>query len=93
MDPKLTERSASDRADFLVPASIQFISTPLHLYGIALKEHPTMTNAELLKIVGKDYLPAVGARMCRIIPAFGFGMMFMKRIRSDMHDRVEGPNA
>jgi len=92
MDPTLSERSASDRADFLVPATAQFISTPLHLYGIALKEHPTMTNAELFKIVRRDYFPAVGARCARIIPAYGFGMMFMKRVRSQMHDRVEGPN-
>ena len=90
MNPSLTERQASDRADLLVPASIQFISTPLHLYGIALKENPDKTQAELFSIVRKGYLPAVAARMCRIIPAFGFGMMFMKRVRSEGGDYVEG---
>ena len=91
-NPELTERQASDRADLLVPATVQFFSTPLHLYGIALKNNPHGTQAELFAVVKKGYFPAVFARMGRIIPAFGFGMMFMKRLRSEGGDYVEGRN-
>lgn len=90
--PKLTDRQASDCADFVVPASLQFIATPLHLYGIALKENPDKTPREIVRLLRSSYLPAVAARTVRIIPPFGFGMMIMKRLRSKGGERVEGPN-
>lgn len=57
-----------------VPAAIQWISTPIHLFGLDLYNRaPPIPIKDRLNRVGRDMIGASMLRMCRIIPAFGIG--------------------
>lgn len=57
-------------AQFLAPASCQFISTPLHLLGLDLYNRGEKVGVRARwQKVKANYLPSVAARMCRILPA------------------------
>lgn len=57
-----------------IPASIQLISTPIHLFGLDLynRQQP-LPLKDRLNRVSRDWIGASLIRMCRIIPAFGLG--------------------
>ncbi|KAL6173539.1 hypothetical protein ACJQWK_01083 [Exserohilum turcicum] len=63
-------------AQFVTPAAVQLVSTPLHLLGLDLYNRPA---AELGGADGRatrvlrDWLKSAAARICRIVPAFGVG--------------------
>jgi hypothetical protein len=72
--------SRASAAQFLAPAAVQLVSTPCHLYGLDLYNRPSageggkrVTVRERLEKVGRDWGKSSAARMCRIVPAFGFG--------------------
>nr|POE54584.1 putative membrane protein [Quercus suber] len=61
-------------AQFLAPAAIQLVSTPLHLLGLDLYNRNGGTPfSDRLRKVRIDWLPSSLARMGRIVPAFGVG--------------------
>nr|POE87873.1 putative membrane protein [Quercus suber] len=61
-------------AQFLAPAAVQLISTPLHLLGLDLYNRNGGTPfSDRLRKVRTDWLPSSLARMGRIVPAFGVG--------------------
>ena len=68
--------SRASVAQFVAPAGIQLLSTPLHLWGLDLYNRPmgngTPWTARARK-VGRDWLGSSVARMARIVPAFGVG--------------------
>lgn len=74
-------------AQFLAPAGIQLLSTPLHLWGLDLYNRPmgngTPWRTRVAK-VGRDWLGSSVARMCRIVPAFGVGGVVNSGVRSKM---------
>ncbi|EAW10407.1 uncharacterized protein ACLA_048790 [Aspergillus clavatus NRRL 1] len=80
-------------AQLAVPASIQLISTPIHLLGLDLYNRPIQLPAkERLGRVGRDWIGASLTRMCRIIPAFGIGGFANTEGRAFLHgqlDRIE----
>lgn len=100
--PKLEEKmgeevikyvSGASVAQFVTPAAIQFVSTPLHLLGLDLYNRPEarMRGAEgrVSKVVmnwGKSAL----ARICRIVPAFGVGGVVNTKVRKGMMGKLEG---
>lgn len=78
-------------AQFLAPAGIQLLSTPLHLWGLDLYNRP-MGNGTPWKSrvarVSRDWLGGSLARMTRIVPAFGVGGVVNARVRASMMGRV-----
>lgn len=66
--------SRASAAQFLAPAGIQLISTPLHLLGLDLYNRNGGTPfSDRMRKVRVDWLKSSLARMCRIVPAFGVG--------------------
>lgn len=64
---------AKTAAQLLCPALVQFVSTPLHLFGLDLYNHKGVTTTAHLRFVQREYLKSAVARIGRIGPAFGIG--------------------
>jgi hypothetical protein len=63
------------------PIAIQILSTPLHLLGLDLYNHPTAERAARLQFIQREYFRSALARIARIGPAFGIGGIGNKAIR------------
>lgn len=85
--------SRASVAQFLAPAGIQLLSTPLHLWGLDLYNRPmgngTPWQSRVAR-VSRDWLGGSFARMCRIVPAFGVGGVVNARVRASMMGKVRG---
>ncbi|KAJ5791481.1 uncharacterized protein N7518_008492 [Penicillium psychrosexuale] len=78
-------------AQLAIPASIQLISTPIHLLGLDLYNRPqVMPTKERINRVSRDWISSSLLRMCRIIPAFGIGGFVNTEGRLYLHDQVSG---
>ncbi|CAI7643093.1 unnamed protein product [Penicillium viridicatum] len=78
-------------AQLAIPASIQLISTPIHLLGLDLYNRPqVMPTKDRISRVSRDWIGASLLRMCRIIPAFGIGGFVNTEGRLYLHDQVGG---
>ena len=78
-------------AQLAIPASIQLISTPIHLLGLDLYNRPqVMPTKERISRVSRDWIGASLLRMCRIIPAFGIGGFTNTEGRLYLHDQLDG---
>ncbi|KAI9754346.1 MAG: bud emergence protein 1 [Chaenotheca gracillima] len=80
-------------AQFIAPAGIQLISTPLHLLGLDLYNRGLrdVTPAERWRKVRQDWFKSSIARMCRIVPAFGVGGIVNMKVRSRLMHNLERP--
>ena len=82
--------SRANVAQFLAPAGIQLLSTPLHLWGLDLYNRPTGAGgsaigmASRVRRVGRDWLGSSAARMARVVPAFGIGGVVNAGVRRNM---------
>ncbi|KAJ5747996.1 uncharacterized protein N7511_009692 [Penicillium nucicola] len=77
-------------AQLAIPASIQLISTPIHLLGLDLYNRPqVMPTKERVSRVSRDWIGASLLRMCRIIPAFGIGGFVNTEGRLYLHEKAE----
>lgn len=77
-------------AQFAAPASVQLLSTPLHLLGLDLyNRREGVSFAERMRKVRLDWLKSSLARMCRIVPAFGVGGVVNTRVRSTLINRAK----
>jgi len=82
--------SRTSAAQFLAPASIQLLSTPLHLLGLDLYNRNGGTPwAERFRKVRVDWLMSSFARMARIVPAFGVGGVVNTRVRQTFMHKLE----
>lgn len=83
--------SRASVAQFLAPASVQLLSTPLHLFGLDLynREGGRTSFADRLSKVRKDWLMSSFARMARIVPAFGVGGVVNTGVRQRMMRKLE----
>lgn len=82
--------SRASTAQFLAPAAVQLISTPLHLMGLDLYNRNGGTPlSDRLRKVRLDWLKSSLARMCRIIPAFGFGGVVNNSMRKKYMHSLE----
>ncbi|EPS30786.1 hypothetical protein POX_b02215 [Penicillium oxalicum] len=78
-------------AQLAIPASIQLISTPIHLFGLDLYNRPqAMPTKERVSRISRDWIGASLLRMCRIIPAFGIGGFLNTEGRLYLHDQLDG---
>lgn len=77
-------------AQFLVPASVQLVSTPMHLLGLDLYNRPEKLRfADRWAVVKKNWGISTAARICRIVPAFGFGGVINTKVRQSLMERLE----
>ncbi|KAK5111310.1 hypothetical protein LTR85_012205 [Meristemomyces frigidus] len=77
-------------AQFLAPAAIQLVSTPFHLLGLDLYNRNGGTPfSDRMRKVRLDWLKSSIARMCRIVPAFGFGGVINNGMRSKLMKSLE----
>jgi hypothetical protein len=77
-------------AQFLAPAGIQLISTPLHLLGLDFYNRNGGTRfSDRMSKVRVDWLKSSLARMCRIVPAFGVGGVVNNGMRKRFMKELE----
>ncbi|KAG0643591.1 hypothetical protein HOY80DRAFT_879904 [Tuber brumale] len=73
-----------------VITACQMLSTPLHLTGLDIyNRQGKATIKSRWEAVKKNWAPSAVARMCRIIPAFGFGGVANAGIRRSVLEKVE----
>jgi hypothetical protein len=84
-------------AQMLAPASMQLLSTPLHLLGLDLYNRPKgpvgaasgVTIRDRWIIIKRDWLGASFARMGRIVPAYGIGGVVNSRVRRELMNKID----
>ncbi|KAG4030633.1 hypothetical protein MFRU_011g00910 [Monilinia fructicola] len=77
-------------SQFLAPASVQLISTPMHLLGLDLYNRGQgVTWGDRWNIVKKNWGVSAAARICRIVPAFGVGGVVNMKVRKGLMNRLE----
>lgn len=86
--------SGLSTAQFLAPAAIQFVSTPMHLLGLDLYNRPAtgsspITMRERFDIIRKNWAISSFARIGRIVPAFGFGGVVNTKVRRALMEKLE----
>lgn len=89
---KELEKSLSGQtiAQFLAPASIQILSTPMHLLGLDLYNRgQKMGWEDRWAIVKKNWAVSAAARICRIVPAFGVGGVVNSKLRKSFMAKLE----
>jgi hypothetical protein len=84
--------SATSAAQFITPAAVQLVSTPLHLLGLDLYNRPEARvggpDGRVGRVV-RDWAKSAAARMCRIVPAFGVGGVVNTKVRRGMMGGLE----
>jgi hypothetical protein len=79
-------------AQFAAPAVVQLFSTPLHLLGLDLYNRPAGPAVggwkDRLQIIKKNWAVSVAARVCRIVPAFGFGGTVNFKVRKNLMEKL-----
>ncbi|EMC93713.1 hypothetical protein BAUCODRAFT_76361 [Baudoinia panamericana UAMH 10762] len=82
--------SRASAAQFLAPAAIQLLSTPFHLLGLDLyNRNGGTTFSDRMRKVRLDWFKSSIARMCRIVPAFGFGGIVNNGLRQKFMKGIE----
>ncbi|KAI8679522.1 hypothetical protein NCS57_00230400 [Fusarium keratoplasticum] len=83
-------------AQFMAPAMVQFISTPMHLLGLDLYNRPASGPAGAVvslrdrwDLVRRNWLISSVARICRIVPAFGVGGVVNMKVRKNLMTKLE----
>ncbi|QPG94671.1 hypothetical protein C2857_006698 [Epichloe festucae Fl1] len=86
--------SGHTTAQFMAPAAVQFLSTPLHLLGLDLYNRPgqqpsAVSWRDRLAVVRSNWIISSVARICRIVPAFGVGGVVNMKIRRNLMAKLE----
>lgn len=81
--------SSASAAQFLTPAAVQLVSTPLHLLGLDLYNRENVRWQERASKVARDWAKSCFARIGRIVPAFGFGGVVNMRVRKGLMEKLE----
>ncbi|KAL5395981.1 hypothetical protein PMIN02_003545 [Paraphaeosphaeria minitans] len=84
--------SAASVAQFVTPAAVQVVSTPLHLLGLDLYNRAGVAlwgRDGRARRVLRDWGMASLARMGRIVPAFGVGGVVNTKVRRGLMGRLE----
>lgn len=76
--------SSASAAQFLAPAAVQLISTPVHLLGLDLYNREGAKFRERFSKIASEWGKSCLARMARIVPAFGFGGVVNTRMRGSL---------
>ncbi|KAG5932506.1 hypothetical protein E4U53_001300 [Claviceps sorghi] len=87
--------SGHTTAQFMAPAAVQFLSTPLHLLGLDMYNRPAQAGQPLLswrdrlQLVRSNWLISSLARIGRIVPAFGVGGVVNMKVRQNLMAKLE----
>ncbi|KAF2035313.1 hypothetical protein EK21DRAFT_54848 [Setomelanomma holmii] len=84
--------SSASVAQFVTPAAVQLVSTPLHLLGLDLYNRPGVGFGGEDGRVGRvlrDWAKSAAARVCRIVPAFGVGGVVNMKMRKGLMGKLE----
>jgi hypothetical protein len=81
--------SSASAAQFVTPAAVQLVSTPLHLLGLDLYNRPDVSKGERVGRVLRDWAKSSAARICRIVPAFGVGGVVNTKVRRGTMGKIE----
>ncbi|KAF2762929.1 hypothetical protein EJ05DRAFT_433082 [Pseudovirgaria hyperparasitica] len=81
--------SSATAAQFLAPAAVQVVSTPLHLLGLDLYNRDGVRARERVAKVASEWGKSCLARIARIVPAFGLGGVVNARMRCGLMAGVE----
>lgn len=88
--------SGQTAAQFMAPAAVQFLSTPLHLLGLDLYNRPSgggggggVSWQNRLAAIRANWLISSAARICRIVPAFGVGGVVNTKVRRNLMTKLE----
>lgn len=85
--------SGHTAAQFLAPAAVQLLSTPLHLLGLDLYNRPgrppQVSWSNRCRVVCSNWLVSAAARICRIVPAFGVGGVVNFKLRRRLMQPLE----
>ena len=88
-----TESGRLYTAQFIAPAAMQIFSTPIHLLGLDLYNRQGRIGVnERVGRVMRDWAVAAGARMGRIVPAFGIGGVVNTRVRRSLMEGIRKSN-
>jgi hypothetical protein len=98
IDRKLSEEmrkkvAGLTMAQFMAPAAVQFLSTPVHLLGLDIYNRPgtgaaPIPFADRWAAVKKNWLISTAARICRIVPAFGVGGVVNTKVRRNLMEKL-----
>jgi hypothetical protein len=85
-----TESGRMNTAQFLAPAAVQLVSTPIHLLGLDLyNRQGRLGLRERYSRIVRDWGVSAFARMGRIIPAFGVGGVVNANMRKSLMAKLE----
>jgi len=85
----LAPSPADNAAQVLCPVSVQVLSTPIHLLGLSLYSHPSLTASARASSVAATYKSALAGRAGRILPAFGLGGVGNRMARNKLREAVK----
>jgi hypothetical protein len=75
-------------AQLTAPALSQWVATPLHLLALDLHARRSgLPASDRLRAVSRLVMAASTARMCRVIPAYGFGAVVNNKMRAQLMER------
>lgn len=75
-------------AQLTAPALSQWVATPLHLLALDLHaRRGRLPVSHRFKAVARLWISASTARMCRVIPAYGFGAVVNNKTRAHLMQR------
>jgi hypothetical protein len=81
----------SSVAQLIVPAMTQVVATPAHLLGLDLYNRPKAIGVlNRAYLVRQKLLVTTIMRAFRLIPAYGFGIIFNSRLRSTLRSKHHG---
>ena len=89
---------ALNSAQLACPVAVQLISTPIHLLGLDFYNRApgsiNLANGDIsrLRACFKNYVPVAGARMIRVLPAFGIGGIGNRMLRSRGNEMLRSIN-
>lgn len=84
----MNEKLATGISQIGAPVAVQFASTPLHLLGLDLYNHPVADRAARIQFIQREYWRSSLARVARIGPAFGIGGIGNASFRENMRARL-----
>lgn len=70
------------------PGLVQLFSTPVHILGLDLYNHPGASCRARLRVVQDSFMPAIAMRVARIGVAFGVGGLGNTSMRKKLHGAI-----
>jgi hypothetical protein len=80
--------TGTNTAQILMPIMWQPVSTPLHLLGYEIYNHPEGTVADRIAFLKSDYFRTVGIRIVRMAPPWSFGTIANRSGRERLHEML-----